>query len=152
MTATGLARLLRGSWLGHPVHPLVVTVPTGRGPRRCCSTPSSTTRPRHTDWALPPPLGPCPAGWADFALLNRRQQRVGLVHAGSNAVTAPEPTASLFALTYRAYRAEKLRAARRYSVLGLLAMGVGGALGGHLYYARGAGVFRWQSMRTLTAA
>ena len=29
VTRTGLARLLRGAWLGHPVHPLLVTVPIG---------------------------------------------------------------------------------------------------------------------------
>lgn len=80
------------------------------------------------------------AGWADFPLLNRRQQRVGLVHAGSNAVAV-----GLFSLAYRAYRREKPAAARRYCILGLLAMGIGGALGGHLSYAQGAGMFRWQS-------
>ena len=45
----------------------------------------------------------------------------------------------------RAYRREKPAAARRYAILGLLAMGIGGALGGHLSYAQGAGMFRWQS-------
>jgi hypothetical protein len=31
----------------------------------------------------------------------------------------------------------------------LAAIGIGGALGGHLSYAQGAGVFRWQPVRAL---
>lgn len=85
------------------------------------------------------------AGWADYALLNRPQQRVGVVHAASNGTAV-----ALFALSYRAYRRERQAAARRYCLLGLIAMGVGGALGGHLSYAQGAGVFRWQPVRALT--
>lgn len=57
---------------------------------------------------------------------------------------------TLFGLAYRAYRKEKVRTARVYSLLGLGAISVGGALGGHLSYAQGAGVFRWQPVRALT--
>jgi hypothetical protein len=84
------------------------------------------------------------AGWADYALLDRRQRRVGLVHAASNAAGV-----TLFTLAYRAYRREQPRRARTYSLLALTAISVGGALGGHLSYAQGAGVFRWQPARAL---
>ncbi|MCG7594356.1 DUF2231 domain-containing protein [Mycobacterium sp. PSTR-4-N] len=143
VTRTGLARLLRGSWLGHPVHPLLVTIPIGPWSASILfdvvfDDPEAARRLLGVGLAAVPPT--VLAGWADFPLLNRRQQRVGLVHAGSNAVAV-----GLFSLAYRAYRREKPAVARRYSILGLLAMGIGGALGGHLSYAQGAGMFRWQS-------
>ncbi len=142
VTRSGLAGLLRGAWLGHPVHPLLVTIPIGAWSSSVLfdvafDDPTTARRLVGVGLAAVPPT--VLAGWADFALLSRRQQRVGLVHAGSNAVAV-----GLFALAYRAYRKDKPAAARRYSILGLLAMGIGGALGGHLSYAQGAGVFRWQ--------
>ena len=57
---------------------------------------------------------------------------------------------TMFWLSYRAYRRNRNRAARIYSFLGLAAISVGGALGGHLSYAQGAGMFRWQPLRAVT--
>ncbi|KMO73226.1 DUF2231 domain-containing protein [Mycolicibacterium chubuense] len=150
-TAVDRARLggvLRGSWLGHPVHPLLVTVPIGAWTTSAVfdvvfKDPAAARRLVGIGLLATPPT--VLAGWADYALLNRPQQRVGLVHAASNGTAV-----LLFALSYRAYRRERLPAARRYCLLGLAAMGVGGALGGHLSYAQGAGVFRWQPVRALT--
>lgn len=143
-----LGTVLRGSWLGHPVHPLLVTVPIGAWSTSVVvdvafGDPATARRLVGIGLAATPPT--VLAGWADYALLNRPQQRVGVVHAASNATAVV-----LFALSYRAYRREHLQAARRYSLLGLIAMGVGGALGGHLSYAQGAGMFRWQPVRALT--
>jgi uncharacterized membrane protein len=143
-----LGRLLRGSWLGHPVHPLLITLPIGTWMTSVVfdvvfKDPTAARRLIAVGLAATPPT--VLAGWADYALLDRRQQRVGLVHAGSNAVGV-----ALFWLAYRAYRRERLRAARVYSLLGLTAISVGGALGGHLSYAQGAGMFRWQPVRALT--
>ncbi len=86
-----MARALRGSWLGHPVHPLLVTLPIGT--------------------------------WVTSAVFD---------------VVFKDVTAA---------RQEQHRAARVCTVLGLTAISVGGALGGHLSYAQGAGVFRWQPLR-----
>src|SRR4051795_1933131 len=62
---SGLAGALRGSWLGHPVHPLLITLPIGT-------------------WMTSAVFD---VVFKDVtALLNRRQQRVGLVHAASNAL------------------------------------------------------------------
>ena len=143
-----LGTVLRGSWLGHPVHPLLVTVPIGAWSSSIVfdvvfKDPATARRLVGIGLAATPPT--VLAGWADYALLNRPQQRVGVVHAASNGTAV-----ALFALSYRAYRRERQAAARRYCLLGLIAMGVGGALGGHLSYAQGAGVFRWQPVRALT--
>jgi uncharacterized membrane protein len=143
-----LGRVLRGSWLGHPVHPLLVTLPIGTWMTSVVfdvvfSDVATARRLVGLGLVAAPPT--VLAGWADYVLLNKRQQRVGLVHAVSNGVGV-----TMFGLAYRAYRKEKVRTARVYSLLGLGAISVGGALGGHLSYAQGAGMFRWQPVRALT--
>lgn len=145
---SGLAGALRGSWLGHPVHPLLVTLPIGTWTASVVFDfvfNDSKTACRLVALGLAATPATALAGWADYPLLNRRQQRVGLVHASSNIVGV-----AMFSLSYRAYRKQRRRAARVYSLLGLAAIGVGGALGGHLSYAQGAGIFRWQPLRAAT--
>jgi uncharacterized membrane protein len=142
---SGVAGALRGSWLGHPVHPLLVTLPIGTWTASVVFDlvfEDSTTARRLVALGLAATPATALAGWADYALLDRRQQRVGLVHAASNIVGV-----AMFSLSYRAYRKQRSRAARVYSLLGLTAVSVGGALGGHLSYAQGAGMFRWQPLR-----
>ena len=145
---SGLAGALSGSWLGHPVHPLLITLPIGTWMTSAVfdvvfKDVTAARRLVAVGLAATPPT--VLAGWADYALLNRRQQRVGLVHAASNALGV-----TMFALSYRAYRRHRNRAARTYTFLGLAAISVGGALGGHLSYAQGAGMFRWQPLRAVT--
>ena len=142
---SGLAGALRGSWLGHPVHPLLVTLPIGTWMASAVFDfvfKDSTTARRLVALGLAATPVTALAGWADYPLLDRRQQRVGLVHASSNVVGV-----AMFSLAYRAYRKQRRRAARVYALLGLVAVTVGGALGGHLSYAQGAGMFRWQPLR-----
>lgn len=143
-----LGRILRGSWLGHPVHPLLITLPIGSWMTSVVfdvafKDPVTARRLIGVGLAATPPT--VLAGWADYVLLSKRQQRVGLVHAVSNGAGV-----MMFGLAYRAYRKEHERAARVYSLLGLTAISVGGALGGHLSYAQGAGMFRWQPVRAIT--
>ncbi len=140
-------RALRGSWLGHPVHPLLVTIPIGTWMVSAVfdvvfKDVTTARRLLAVGLAATPPT--VLAGWADYTLLDRRQQRVGLVHAASNAVGVV-----MFSLSWRAYRKQRHRAARAYTLLGLTAISVGGALGGHLSYAQGAGMFRWQPARAV---
>jgi uncharacterized membrane protein len=130
-----LRRVVRGEWLGHPIHPIVVTVPIGAyvsaavfdlvpgnraAARRLVGLGLVTT---------PVAVG---LGLADYAELDARQRRVGLVHAAANAVASV-----CFATSY-------VSRSRKWGLLGLAAIGAGGALGGHLAYAQGAGVHRWQ--------
>jgi uncharacterized membrane protein len=148
VTKSGLGKLLRGSWLGHPVHPLLIPLPIGAWIASAVfdiAFKDVTAARRLIAFGLAATPPTVLAGWADYALLERRQQRVGLVHASSNAVGVV-----LLSLAYRAYRREHPRAARTWTLLGLAAIGVGGALGGHLSYAQGAGMFRWQPLRAVT--
>ncbi|MFF8942238.1 Rieske 2Fe-2S domain-containing protein [Streptomyces sp. NPDC014864] len=128
---------LHGRWLGHPLHPLLVQVPVGtwlsagvldllpgarRGPRVLIGVGLAA--------ALPAAV----SGWVDWAELHSRQQRVGLVHALANNAAVSLFTASLVT---------RLRgrdgAGKALGFAGLAAVGLGGALGGHLAYRQAAG-------------
>ncbi|MBE8525460.1 DUF2231 domain-containing protein [Amycolatopsis sp. H6(2020)] len=158
--ATGLARVLggvaessvtrqlRGHGLGHPLHPLAVTVPIGAW---LCSAvfdllPDGRDAARRLIAAglLTTPAAVA-LGLADYPGLDARQRRVGLVHAAANATAT-----ALFGASYLARRGG--RSGRLLAVLGLAATSAGGALGGHLAYAQGAGVFRWQPLDDLAPA
>ncbi len=133
--------VLRGSWLGHPVHPLMVTLPIGAwlcaaildlgGGNRAAARKLVAI-----GLAATPPTALL--GLADYAELDERQRRVAVVHAATNTVAA-----TLFAASYASRR--QGGGGRLWSMLGLMAMSTGGALGGHLSYAQGGGVHRWQA-------
>ncbi|MGW4524989.1 DUF2231 domain-containing protein [Amycolatopsis sp. NPDC004378] len=139
---SALGRLLRGRPLGHPLHPLAVTVPIGAW---LCSAAFDLV-PGQQDTArrlvaagllaTPPAIA---LGWAEYADLDARQRRVGLVHAGCNAAAT-----TLFGASYLARTRGRVAGGRLLGALGLAVASAGGAWGGHLAYAQGAGVFRWQ--------
>ncbi|WP_410643832.1 DUF2231 domain-containing protein [Amycolatopsis sp. lyj-346] len=148
VAGSSVTRQLRGQGLGHPLHPLAVTVPVGAW---LCSA-AFDLRPDGRDTArrlVAAGLLAAPAamvlGLADYTGLDGRQRRVGLVHAAANATAT-----ALFAASYLARRGG--RSGRLLGVLGLAATSMGGALGGHLAYAQGAGVFRWQPLNDLAPA
>jgi len=133
----GLRRVLRGEWLGHPAHPIVVTVPIGAYVSAAVLDLTPGTRDaarRLVGLGLLATPAAVVLGLADYAELDARQRRVGLVHAATNALASVCFTASYLNRGNR----------RMWGLLGLTALGAGGALGGHLAYAQGAGVHRWQ--------
>lgn len=132
--------LLHGHWLGHPVHPLLVQVPIGTWMSAAVLDLIPGKR-RHYAPAMLIATGlgaAVPAtvtGWIDWAELRKPQMRVGLVHALANSVAVVLYTASLGArLRGRSVRGRALGYA------GLTAVGIGGALGGHLAYRQAAAV------------
>ncbi|MEV7043473.1 DUF2231 domain-containing protein [Amycolatopsis sp. NPDC051061] len=136
-------RSLRGRELGHPLHPLAVTLPIGAW--LCASLleflPNNGSAARRL---VAVGLLATPAtmvlGAADYSGLDVRQRRVGLAHAAGNALAA-----AVFAKSYLARARGAKAAGKTLNIVGLFVLGAGGALGGHLSYAQGAGVFRWQS-------
>jgi hypothetical protein len=135
-------RALRGRWLGHPLHPLVITVPIGAW---MCSavldlTPGNDQAARKLLAiglaAVPPTVL---LGIADYADLGRRQRRVGVLHALINTAAV-----SLFTASYVVRKEGAAGKGKLLGFLGIAALSTGGALGGHLAYAQGAGVHRWQ--------
>ncbi|GIF14006.1 Rieske 2Fe-2S domain-containing protein [Actinoplanes teichomyceticus] len=131
-----LRDLLHGTWLGHPLHPVLVQMPVGAfvstaildllpGRRRAATTLLSV--------GIASTLPAVAAGWTDWSQLTRDRRRVGLVHAGANVVALGLYTASLVArLRGRSARGKALGYA------GLSVAGMGAYLGGHLAYAQGA--------------
>lgn len=81
-------RMLRGSWIGHPAHPLLVTVPIGAW---VCSAVFDALRQRDAArrliaiGALTAPLAAI-TGLAEFSRLSTVQRRVGALHLSSNVV------------------------------------------------------------------
>ncbi|MFI7674169.1 DUF2231 domain-containing protein [Actinophytocola sp. NPDC049390] len=143
---SGTKAALRGRWLGHPLHPLMVTVPIGafvgtavldlaRGNREAARTLTGLGLAAIAPTAL--------LGLADYADLDERQRRVGIAHATLNTVAV-----ALFAGSYLSRTRGAHTCGMALSTLGLTVLSAGGALGGHLSYAQGAGVFRWQKPGT----
>jgi uncharacterized membrane protein len=135
----GAAReVLGGKWLGHPIHPALVTLPIGAWASAVVldSAGRQDAAARRLvglgTMAAPAALA---TGWSDWSTLNTVQRRVGLLHAASNAVAV-----TLFALSYRRRKTGTDRTARLTAILGLLAAGGGGAIGGHLTYRLGTNV------------
>ncbi|MFG2311521.1 DUF2231 domain-containing protein [Streptomyces sp. NPDC048566] len=133
----GAARdLLRGRPLGHPVHPVLVQVPTGCWLSAAVLDITPTGRGASTVLIGVGLAGIAPAalaGWADWAELPPDQARVGLVHAVANAAATACYAVSLSA-RLRGHGAK----GRLWSLGGLAAVAAGGALGGHVAYRRAA--------------
>ena len=147
---TPVKDVLHGTFLGHPLHPMLVQVPVGtwtsavlldamatvqqaRGgdqrARRAVDRASGVLVATGLVGAVPAVL----AGWADYIDQHEEQQRIALVHAASNVVGV-----ALFAASLVARRRSRTGRARVLALAGMSANGLGAALGGHLAY-------RWAS-------
>ncbi|MFJ2651362.1 Rieske 2Fe-2S domain-containing protein [Streptomyces sp. NPDC087420] len=129
--------VLHGRPLGHPLHPILVQIPTGSWLSAAVldAVPGGGRHARllvglGVVSALPAAL----AGWVDWAEQHEEQGRVGLVHALANGAAIGLYTASWVA---RGRRRPVL--GRALGLAGLGALGLGGALGGHLAYRQAAG-------------
>ncbi|WP_305788636.1 Rieske 2Fe-2S domain-containing protein [Symbioplanes lichenis] len=134
----GLRDLLHGTWLGHPLHPVLVQVPVGAfssaavldvlpGQRRA-ATMLIAVGVASTGPAIA-------AGLVDWASLAKDQRRVGLVHAAANTVAL-----GLYAGSLAARWTGRWGLGRFLAYAGLSVAGAGAYLGGHLSYKQGAGV------------
>jgi nitrite reductase/ring-hydroxylating ferredoxin subunit len=134
----GLKDLLHGTWLGHPLHPVLVQVPVGAflsaavldlvpGGRRAAGTLIGL--------GVAASAPAVAAGFADWSEMTKDRRRVGLVHAATNTVALSLYVSSLAArLSGRTARGKTLAFA------GLSVAGAGAYLGGHISYAQGGGM------------
>src|SRR5204862_5824540 len=139
-TGAHLKDFLSGSWLGHPLHPLLTDLPIGAwtsamvldlaGGRR--GQPAADLLIAAGIAAAIPTAA---SGFSDWSDLGPRDQRVGIVHAATNLVGVACYTASL-----SARRKGRRPAAIALSFAGAATLTAGGYLGGHLAYRRGVGV------------
>ncbi|MGN6244352.1 MAG: Rieske 2Fe-2S domain-containing protein [Motilibacteraceae bacterium] len=132
-----LRDLLHGVQLGHPTHPALVQLPVGAfmssalldavpGQERAATMLVGTG----VFSALPAAV----AGLADWSQMHPQQQRVGIVHAGSNVVGLSLYAASLVARLRGGHGRGKTLA-----LAGLTALSAGAFLGGHLSYRQAGG-------------
>jgi nitrite reductase/ring-hydroxylating ferredoxin subunit/uncharacterized membrane protein len=129
---------LHGTWLGHPLHPVLVQVPVGAfvsaavldlvpGGRKAATTLIAVG----TASSVPA----IAAGLLDWSQMTKDRRRVGLVHATANAIALGFYGSSLAArLSGRTARGQAL------AYTGLTMASVGAYLGGHLAYAQGGGM------------
>jgi nitrite reductase/ring-hydroxylating ferredoxin subunit/uncharacterized membrane protein len=140
--AGSLKDLLSGTWLGHPLHPLLTDIPIGSftsatlvdlvGGRRA--------QPAANLLATVGVLSAAPtaaAGLADWSDTDGPGRRVGVVHAAANIVGI-----GFYAASISARRRGKRLTATAWGLMGMGTMSLGGYLGGHLTLVRGIGVNR----------
>jgi nitrite reductase/ring-hydroxylating ferredoxin subunit/uncharacterized membrane protein len=137
---------LHGRWLGHPLHPALVTLPIGswtlalgldllvtlgvvrdRGTARAADTALQAGAAGAVVAAA--------AGMADWQYTDGRDRRLGMVHGLVNGAALALTLGSL-SLRRRGHRAE----GRLVSAAGWACMAIGGYLGGHMVYRRKVGV------------
>lgn len=141
--ATPVKNLLHGSWLGHPVHPLLTDLPIGAwtwaavldvGGGRSAAPAADALVALGVATSVPTAMTGA-ADWADYN--DERVRRVGLVHAVVNTTAVGLQVASLVARR----RGRRGRGVA-LSLVGLGAVAAGGYLGGHLAYGLGSGLDR----------
>ncbi len=144
--AKPIQNALHGTWLGHPLHPVLVTLPIGGWTLAFALDTAETlglSRDPRTARAADIALGAGSAGavaaaatgLADWRQVHGRDRRTGLVHAALNSTALALNLGSL-ALRRRGRR----RAGRALSATGWATMMAGAYLGGHLVYRRRVGV------------
>jgi nitrite reductase/ring-hydroxylating ferredoxin subunit/uncharacterized membrane protein len=140
-----IARILHGSWLGHPLHVVLTDVPLGSWTAAAVFDLLETTNGnralrRGADTAITFGLVGATAsaitGLADWSKIGGGEpRRIGLAHGLLNA------TATACYLTSLCLRRNRLRrAGQQFAFLGLIVSTVAAYLGGHLVYKKKLGV------------
>jgi nitrite reductase/ring-hydroxylating ferredoxin subunit len=129
--------LLHGSWLGHPLHPVLAMVPVGTWLSAGILDVLPATRPAATaliGTGVAASLPTAMAGAADWSEQDDAVRRLGAVHAIANTVALGLYVGSLVA---RGQGNGTLGRVLAYSGLGLA--GGSAAIGGHMSYAQSSG-------------
>ena len=128
---------LHGVPLGHPVHPVLVLIPTGAWTSAALLdlVPGAERAARILVGlgllsAAPTAL----AGVTDWSRLHEQQMRVGVIHATANVAAV-----GLYTASWLARRSGAPMLGKALGFLGFGAVTAGGYLGGHLVYRQAAG-------------
>jgi nitrite reductase/ring-hydroxylating ferredoxin subunit/uncharacterized membrane protein len=137
----GLKRLLSGSWLGHPLHPLATDAVIGSWTMAAIldlDERSGEATDRLLGVGILAAIPTAAAGLSDWAdMTEKRTRRMGLVHAAGNVVAL-----SLNGASYLARKGGRRTLGRWLTAASGLPLAVSGFLGAHMAYARGVGVSR----------
>ena len=134
--------LLSGTWLGHPLHPLLTDVPIGAWTSSLVLDLFGGQQTRRAaemmvGVGLVGAVPTAAAGLTDFSDTFGVERRVGTVHATFNTIAL-----ALYAASWLARRRGRHSAGVKLGLGGALAVAGGGFLGGHLAYGKGLGVDR----------
>ena len=138
----GLKDALSGTWLGHPLHPMLTDLPIGfwtssfmldlvggKAGRRASK--------RLLGLGIVAALPTAAAGLSDWSDTIGEERRIGTAHAASNLAAL-----TLYSLSWRARRRGSWGKGAALGFLGAGAASVGGYLGAHLVYRKGIGADR----------
>lgn len=134
---------LRGTWLGHALHPLLTDVVVGSFTSATildvlgADDDAVQTLIAVGIAAYPPTALTGVSDWSDTGDRDAGIRRAGLVHAAVNASAL-----SLYAASLLARRRGDATRGKLLGLAGATALGAAGYLGGHLAYVRGARVER----------
>ncbi|GAB2568046.1 Rieske (2Fe-2S) protein [Microlunatus antarcticus] len=129
--------LASGTFLGHSLHPLLVTVPIGSWTAAAAFDVVGDRKgaKRLVGLGILGALPTMATGGSDWAYTAGAEQRVGLVHATVNSLTL-----GAYALSWwERHRGHHGRGVA-WSIAGATTMAAGGWLGGHMSYALGVGI------------
>ena len=135
-----LKDILSGTFLGHPLHPLLTDVPIGAFTSATVLDLMGGERGEPAadllvGLGLLSALPTAAAGAADWSDSYGPDQRLGAVHAVANVIGL-----ALYGCSLGARRSGNRRSGTMLGLAGMTAMAVGGYLGGHLSHSRGVGV------------
>jgi len=134
--------LLSGTWLGHPLHPMLTDIPIGSWTSAFVLDLFGGRSSRRAADALVgigvvTALPTAAAGLSDWSDTMGEERRIGLVHAGGNVVAV-----ACYACSWVLRRRGRRVKGVAMGMLGATAATLGGYLGGHLSYRNGVGVNR----------
>src|SRR4051812_28654874 len=132
-----VTELASGTPIGHPVHPLLVTIPIGSWTSSMIFdlTGDEEAADALIGIGLVSALPTALTGLNDWRHTSGAEQRIGLVHALLNGVAV-----GTYGLSFLARKAGRRKAGIVLSIVGAGAITASGWLGGHLSYALGVGV------------
>ncbi|MDA8357838.1 MAG: Rieske (2Fe-2S) protein [Actinomycetota bacterium] len=142
--------VLSGTYLGHPLHPMLTDVPLGAWTMSALlDIAGGTSAEGAADLlvraGIIAALPTAASGLSDWSDTYGPETRVGLVHAAANTTAL-----GLYVLSARARARGKRRRAKRLGFAGLVTVLAGGYLGGHLSFVKGVNVNRtaWEERPT----
>src|SRR3954469_23810845 len=132
--------VLSGTWLGHPLHPLLTDIPIGSFTSATVldligGAAAERAADRLVDIGVAASVMTAAAGAADWSDTYGEDMRTGVVHALANVVGV-----GLYTVSALARRRGRRTAATSLGLVGMTVMSVGGYLGGYLGYSRAIGV------------
>jgi len=132
-----LRDVLHGVPIGHPVHPLLVLIPTGAWVSAAVLDlmPGNERAARIlVGVGIVSVLPTAASGYTDWSELHEQQMRVGLLHASANVLAT-----ALYTVSWIQRGRGHRTSGRAFSMLGLAVVSGAGYLGGHLSYRQAAG-------------